>query len=63
MDAASLQENLKQAAKGYLTEQMIAGKILKGSEMFRFGQDTCRMEGVYLCSEMIGRVQREKIGE
>ena len=63
VDAASLQENLKQAAKGYLTEQMIAGKILKGSEMFRFWQDTCRMEGVYLCSEMIGRVQREKIGE
>ena len=62
-DAALLRDSMTDAARRYLTEHMVAGRILNGTETFRQGTDTCRMEGIYLCSEMIGRVQTEKIGE
>ena len=63
IESAVLQDMLKTHGRSYLLQHMVAGRILSGSEVFRCGEDFCRMEGIYLCSEMIGRVQTEKIGE
>ena len=63
IESAVLQDMLKAHGRSYLLQHMVAGRILSGSEVFRCGEDFCRMEGIYLCSEMIGRVQTEKIGE
>ena len=63
LDAEVLRDSMTKAARGYLKAQMIAGQILNGTENFSFEEDTCTMNGIYLCREMIGRVQMEKIGE
>ena len=63
LDPNDLQKSMTEAGRQYLTGQMIAGRILNGTETFSCEEDTCLLEGIYLCSEMIGRVQTEKIGE
>ena len=63
LDTEVLRENLTDAGCNYLKGRMVAGQILNGTESFCFREDTCSMNGVYLCREMIGRVQMEKIGE
>ena len=63
LESATFQKAMTEAARRYMTEQMVAGKILNAAETFSDGEDICCLEGVYLCSEMIGRVQKEKIGE
>ena len=62
-DSRMLQDAMKIFGRSYLTEQLVAGKILNATESFYTGENFCRMEGMYLCREMIGRVQTEKIGE
>lgn len=42
---------------------MIAGKILKADRTFTEAAGVFRLDSTYVCTEMIGRVQREQIGE
>ena len=54
--------SLRQFAKQYLTEQMVAGNILESKESI--STEACQvLRGSYLCTEMIGRRQPEKMGE
>ncbi len=54
---------LKQFAGEYLVQQMAAGKILSREEWVSLRDGLCRLEGKYVCAEMIGRVEEEQIGE
>jgi len=47
----------------YLKTQMIAGKIMSYNTGFSATSDTQIMKGSFICNEMIGRLQQEKIGE
>lgn len=58
-----VEEALRQFARDYLAEQMDAGQILGAKEHFTWQEDTCRLEGHYLCRERIGEVHIEMIGE
>ena len=48
-------------SKSYLTDQMIAGQILSGSEVTEAGDGTVRLHSVYACREMIGQIRSEEI--
>jgi len=50
-------------AQTYLSQQMIAGKILSQQDSVSAENDLYVFCGSYLCSEMIGRVQAEEIGD
>ena len=50
---------MTEAARGYLQQQMIAGKILTQEEHITQNGDIYRLDGHYACSEMIG-VQRDE---
>lgn len=41
----------------YLTNAMIAGKILKAESSASAGDDICVLNGKYICEEMIGKLQ------
>lgn len=57
------EEALNNFAQTYLLDQMIAGKIQNHSQAVT-EQDGCyRLDGVYVCEEMIGREQVEQNGE
>jgi len=43
--------------------QMVAGRILQENMTFSYGEEQCVLDGRFLCSEMIGRVITEEIGE
>jgi len=55
--------SFREFAKTYLSHQMIAGKILSQQDSVITQDDLYIFCGSYLCSEMIGRVQPEEIGE
>lgn len=57
------EEALSAFAGSYLAGQMVAGNILRRLETVFLEDGIYRMEGKYDCFEMIGRVQREQIGE
>ncbi len=57
------EEALSDYAGSYLSQQMVAGSILSRSETASLEDGIYRMDGQYVCAEMIGRVQREQIGE
>jgi len=50
-------------ARRYLADHMVAGKILQMSEDIFEQEDSYLFRGSYICSEMIGREQMEKMGE
>ena len=54
---------LKAQLTGYLTGQMIAGEVKSREEILTSGSGIYKLAGEYVCTEMIGRVQREQIGE
>lgn len=56
-------DHLRVFSKRYLTGQMVAGKILDGSEMLRTENGAYQLIGSYICTEMIGREQQEQIGD
>lgn len=56
-------EALSAYSADYLREQMVAGSILQTVQTFTEDDGVYRMTGRYVCQEMIGRVQREQIGE
>lgn len=54
---------LQKFSEEYLTRQMIAGQIVKKQEAFFCREGLYRLESSYTCTEIIGREQREQIGE
>lgn len=55
--------DLKEFAGDYLLQQMIAGSLQSRTETITRRDSCFRLEGVYVCREMIGRVRQEQIGE
>ena len=47
----------------YLKTQMVAGSVLQKEEKCVLENEKYCLQGSYLCTEMIGREQQEKIGE
>ena len=67
-EMAAMDENrastlLSDFAAFQLQQQMVAGRILEESRQLFAEDGLYRLEGEYVCTEMIGRVQREQIGE
>lgn len=60
---AQAQVLLGKFSEDYLTEQMVAGQIVKKQEAFFCREELYRLESSCTCTEMIGREQREQIGE
>lgn len=57
------QAMLQSFSESYLNRQMIAGQILGGKRNL-FCEEGCYiLESTYICAEMIGREQREQIGD
>lgn len=56
-------KQLKQFAEDYLIQQMVAGKIMSKQEQLTFSDGLYTLEGSYICREMIGKQQREQIGD
>lgn len=54
---------MKDAAKAYLSENMIAGRILHSKAELELRDGLCLINGTYACSEIIGQVQVKEIGE
>ena len=54
---------LEQAAERYLRQIMVAGSITNSDTLITEADGVSFLTGEYACTEMIGRVQREKIGE
>ncbi len=58
------QENrISTFASDYIGEQMIAGEVNARDVTFTQEEGFLRLEGKYICTEMIGKVQWEQIGE
>ena len=63
LDGEHAAQHLESFGESYLREQMISGKILSRKIVFSEGDGLLKLEGEYLCTEMIGRRRQEKIGE
>ena len=50
-------------AQRYVTAQMVAGQIRRSAQRVLSNRGCYRLEGAYVCVEMIGRVQQEQIGD
>jgi len=57
-----LEPLLKATAARYLNQQMAAGTIRREHTVFLQG-DAAELTGEYVCMELIGKMQRDKIGE
>ncbi len=57
------EETLSDFAGQYLSGQMIAGQILSRNQQFQADASLLKLSGSYICTEMIGRVKLEQIGE
>jgi len=55
-------QQLQKFSDGYLTRQMIAGQFLQTQHDFSCSDGLYKLESSYICTEMIGREQREQIG-
>ena len=51
---------LEDYARQYLSGQMIAGKILGSDITLEPGEGTLQLNGIYRCSEMIGKIRCEE---
>ena len=60
---ADAEAELAAFGETYLTGQMVAGQILRKQENVTAQSGLYLFSGEYDCTEMIGRVQREQIGE
>ena len=59
----TLASMLEEFAPRYLGSQMLAGSILQQDTQIHRLDNGVLLEGKYVCLEMIGRVQKEQIGE
>ncbi len=57
------ERSLARFARDHLRDQMVALTILDAKEEFLINDGTFRLIGHYACTEMIGREQREQIGD
>lgn len=57
------QDALSRFAQAYLTQQMVAGQIQSRQEAVTMGEGVYRLQGDYICVEMIGRVRKEQMGD
>lgn len=62
-DEAQLRSVLESSAESYLSQDMIAGRIVQKREHLIKGDGYCSLDGRYVCMEMIGIVRQEQIGE
>lgn len=62
-DAGYAEKALSAFTRKHLTANMIAGQILEQEEQVTLAEGIYRLTGTYVCSEMIGRVQQEQIGD
>ena len=58
-----IESRLQACAQVYLCGQMVAGRILDGTGYLVSENGAWCLTGTYACTEMIGRVQTEQIGE
>lgn len=57
------EEALTEYADSYLLQQMVAGEIQSRQQTVCLDGGIYRLKGSYVCVEMIGRIQREQIGD
>lgn len=57
------QERLAEFADSYLSQQMVAGKILNAVQTVTHEDGSFRLKGNYACTEMIGKLRQEQIGD
>ena len=62
-DPEAAEEALRQFARQYTLRQMAAGQLLRESLAFSDESGVHRLDGDFVCTEMIGRQKREQIGE
>ena len=62
-DSDSVRSRLRSFGASYLKEQMVAGSILEENLNFREENGWLYLAGEYVCTEMIGKMQRLEIGE
>ena len=60
---SAAEESLKAFADTYLKQHMIAGKILSSTQKVSPENGVYLLNGEYTCTEMIGKVQQEQIGD
>lgn len=63
IDDQKANEFLTDYIRTYLSHEMIAGEILQETHAYTVASGCCSMTGSYICTEMIGRVRQEMIGE
>jgi len=57
------QMQLEQFSRNYLTKQMVAGQIIQRKQVFSSQKGRYQLESSHICTEMIGKEQREQIGD
>ena len=55
--------SLEAFARNYLTSKMVSGQILSSTEKIQRSGDKLLYKGRYVCTESIGKVRQEQIGE
>lgn len=55
--------SLESFARNYLTSKMVSGQILSSREKIQRSGDILLCKGRYVCTESIGKVKQEQIGE
>ena len=55
--------SLSEFAGSYLDYQMVAGEIRSKTETVSLENSVYRLQGEYICVEMIGRQRQEQIGD
>lgn len=63
VDQASAETLLADYSEDYLSSQMVAGRIVSSGTEIQCCDSRFQLTGSYVCLEMIGRQQREQIGE
>ena len=56
-------KGLSEFARTYLLGQMVAGTIVNHRETVTEADGLIRLTGEYVCTEMIGRVRQEQMGD
>ena len=63
VSAEEMHQFLRESARNYLKTQMAGGTIQQEIHKIQTTEDTMLLAGEYVCIELIGKMQREKIGE
>ena len=63
LSSQEAESKLADFSSAYLGQHMVAGRILSQETALVLEQGCYRRKGEYVCIEMIGKMQREQIGE